>query len=81
MWIRSQDKKNLIKAEDIYTCQESVYIAKGKADEVKIGTYLTEERALEALDEIQKTLTELEYYKFDLEQERPKIIVYQMPKE
>jgi len=75
MWVRSQDKENLIKATDIFVAGKSVYIAKGKEEEVKIGRYATPERAMEVLDEIQEVI------KHPKSAEYQDCIVYQMPKE
>ena len=54
LWIRSQDKTRLIKAEDV-RCDTYVFhriIVNG----TYFGAYKTEERALEVLDEIQRCL-------------------------
>ena len=50
MWIRSQDGKRLIKTEVIGIYDKNLW-----CDDVneKLGTYETEERALEVLDEIE----------------------------
>ena len=72
LWIRSQDRKNLIKANALYTDipddfgKDSFGVYCDKRDSyvsntlLKIGTYKTKERALEVLDEIQKLM--IEYY-------------------
>lgn len=59
MWIRSQDKKILIKAESIHI--EYVGETEQVADYwclyylgANLGTYTSKERAIEVLDEIQK---------------------------
>ena len=58
LWIRSQDKKKLVKCESV-----SIGGYKSHKDETALwcgqfncGTYKTEKRALEVLDEIQKLL-------------------------
>ena len=57
LWIRSQDKKDLICTRRIYvhenTIRTNVYEAIGFAI---LGKYKTKERALEVLDEIQSIL-------------------------
>ena len=60
LWIRSQDKTNLIKVYDIYIAERSKIRAnfqKGySCAYTELGEYATEERALEVLDEIQSLL-------------------------
>ena len=54
LWIRSQDKKKLIKVDEIKieTVKDgNTFIYSHATD---LGTYETKERALEVLDEIQK---------------------------
>ena len=57
LWIRSQNKKRLIKANEIYL--DNIYYDDGTVDilvnEFIFGRYV-EERALEVLDEIQEML-------------------------
>ena len=62
MWIRSQDKRTLIKFEDIeISGTEIVTIARyGVA---KLGIYSTEEKALKVLDMIEKIIDEQEEFK------------------
>lgn len=69
LWIRSQDRKNLIKISALYTDipsdfgQEGFGVYCDKRDSyisnalLKIGQYKTKERALEVLDEIQNFMT------------------------
>lgn len=88
IWIRSQDKKSLINCTDIrvVSYKDSCKIWDYKVDEV-LGTYETESRALEVLDEIQEKLTQNTEYTFESEianYEKQSIkshFVYQMPKE
>ena len=56
LWIRSQDKKTLVKVDkiSIYPCDDGWLI--GKDIYNSYGIYKTEERALEVLDEIQGKL-------------------------
>ena len=75
LWIRSQDKKQLLKVND------GLFIANGFTDTddsfigIKnvghVGRYKTEERALEVLDEIQSYLMS----------DTPQSNVYNMPKD
>ena len=57
LWIRSQDRKRLIKCEKLITVE---FTDKAECeiwnDTVKLGTYTTKERALEVLDEIHNIL-------------------------
>jgi|GEM_PF-1439475 len=57
MWIRSQDKKILIKAICIYLCGENHICASSvEGDRWYIGKYSSEEKALKVLDMIQKRI-------------------------
>lgn len=69
MWIRTQHRKFLIKANNIGIVSGNV-IWYGAERDVIIGKYATEKRALEVLDEIENTIHD---------DNLPK--VYQMPKE
>lgn len=64
LWIRSQDKKDLICTRRIYvhenTIRTNVYEAIGFAI---LGKYKTNERALKVLDEIQSLLQPIIEYK------------------
>ena len=83
LWIRSQDKKRLTKATDIrigYLNKIGWIIE----DCDELGTYKTEKRALEVLDEIQRLITDLQYMSYAVDSSsfysyRPN--VYEMPKE
>jgi len=62
LWIRSQDKNNLIKVSDIWI-DDTDMIDKGHVSimtnsnfSFELGIYNSKERALEVLDEIQKLL-------------------------
>lgn len=81
LWIRSQDKKRLLRCNFIETCDpvevlESDYDIVGYFDDnigyETLGTYETKERALEVLDEIQKYIL--------LPNPDESAYVYQMPK-
>lgn len=61
LWIRSQDRKELFKINEIHA--EDSYLA---SDEFGfLGEYKTKERALEILDEIEKILKPKGIIKFD----------------
>lgn len=53
MWIRSQDKKQLVNANDLYiaTRAKGYCISTGKG--VDLGTYSSEDKAIKVLDMIQ----------------------------
>lgn len=57
-WIRSQDKKRLVKVEDVYMVEDkdnfTSYI--GNTNVGHLGEYKKVGRALEVLDEIQKKI-------------------------
>lgn len=60
LWIRSQDKEILMLINTIAIAKDEVgsiigYGIDGKI-KVELGTYATKERALEVLDEIQRTI-------------------------
>lgn len=81
LWIRSQDKKEIIKANEISIDSEIIDCKEtGKCfvcvNDYGFGTYKSEKRALEVLDEIQQLTTEY-YQSIDY-----KIVpIYEMPKE
>lgn len=62
LWIRSQDKKSLRIVSDINIIHEDgkMFICNymGIAN-IKLGTYKTEQRALEVLDEIQSKINDI----------------------
>lgn len=63
MWIRSQDKKTLVKADKLiigYDKNEKVYEIHNVYD--SLGTYKSKERALEVLDEIQSCINNVNVY-------------------
>ena len=93
LWIRTQDKKNLIKVDYISyeIAIEDKHILWYKS--IDLGTYKTEERALEVLDEIHNailtnkvlelTVNKIPVDELDTEKASKlfKNIVYEMPKE
>ena len=55
LWIRSQDKRNLVKIDYIYLSDDEILGYTATIDRtIKLGTYKTEQRAREILDDIQK---------------------------
>lgn len=77
LWIRSQDKKRLVKIEHIYYFEDEFtnnelkhHICIGAYD---LGQYKTKKRAIEVLDEIENIVKP--------RMEQLYTFVYQMPKE
>lgn len=58
MWIRSQDREQLINANGIYASGNEMYAYNTEAEE-PIGTYATRERCIEIIDELQARLDAL----------------------
>lgn len=58
LWIRSQDRRILIKPDRIDIDDNLIVVWQNNynCDEIYLGTYATKERALEVLDEIQSIL-------------------------
>jgi hypothetical protein len=78
MWIRSHDKKILIKAVCIYLCGENHICASTvEGDRWYIGKYSTEEKALTVLDMIQKLIKE----QIRLHNDWQIGVVFQMPQD
>lgn len=89
LWIRSQDKKQLLKVND------GLFIANGFTDTddsfigIKnvghVGRYKTEKRALEILDEIQDELISSDFMPIEKKEEVVLICgsarIYEMPEE
>lgn len=96
LWIRSQDKDSLIKVEKIelnydYLCCNDIQLIHIETDKGRVGSYSTEERALEVLDEIQNFIR-IEIHENNIDYEKADLIlkgrivdslckIYQMPKE
>lgn len=53
MWIRSQSKKQLINANDLYIGIRGKYYSISTGKGVDLGTYASEEKAIKVLDMIQ----------------------------
>ena len=96
MWIRSQDKRELIDASHAYVNEINCIISVCGEGYCELGEYETKERALEVLDEIQKHIVSLElaikgnrfenlardcYSAYEFERRSEAICIYQMPKE
>ena len=89
MWIRSQDKKTLVKVDKLiigYDKDEKVYEIHNVYD--SLGIYKSKERAIEVLDEIQERISPKFNYKGNNEEAdlfiktqilNSMIAVYQMP--
>ena len=56
LWIRSQDRTNLIRVEHLALTNNKTITGMSTNWDYDLGTYETKERALEVLDEIQKTI-------------------------
>ena len=87
LWIRSQDRTTLIRSYEIYISEygKGSYVIRAKRTSHILGAYNTFERALEVLDEIQKTISpkinvkQVQngiQYEFD-----KKFDIFEMPKE
>ena len=74
LWIRSQDRKLLLKCEGIGIYKKHIMYELGHGFTI-YGRYETEERALEILDEIQRHLVVINDKNDNL------FYVYEMPKE
>ena len=62
LWIRSQDKTNLMLAKDIVVSDGNIKVYKDTELCTTVAMYKTKERALEVLDEIQKILMPMIHY-------------------
>lgn len=78
LWIRSQDKKTLVKSDYITIIWSPFHYSivgylNGKIKHKILGSYKTQKRAIEILDEIQKLLKTAEL------NDDINVIVYQIP--
>ena len=74
MWVRSQDKKTLVKVDKLiiaYDTDEKIYEIHNVYD--SLGVYKSKERALEVLDEIQEFIM--------MSKTTQLTTIYEMPKE
>lgn len=82
MWVRSQDRKTLCNAEIISifkgTNDYQFYGDGSHFEDTILGTYSTEQRTIEVLDEIQTTLIKVLK---DADNRHEIVWVYEMPKE
>ena len=77
MWVRSQDKKTLVKVDKLiiaYDTDEKIYEIHNVYD--SLGVYKSKERALEVLDEIERLISSL-----SSKQSYIYYPIYQMPNE
>ena len=91
LWIRSQDKTNLIKIEHLAITSNNVITGMSTNWDYDLGKYKTKERALEVLDEIQELLVPKLHHVCDRDLEGNEVkvlgldyiqsIVYEMPEE
>jgi hypothetical protein len=88
LWIRSQDKTNLILAKDIVVRDGNIKVYKDTELCTTVAMYKTKERALEVLDEIHQRLIDIQTFEHmigdtDLRwlHKRAVDCVYIMPKE
>ena len=58
LWIRTQDRECLTKVNHLYINEKGNNIYEiSQEDDIPLGKYISKERALEVLDEIQKKIT------------------------
>lgn len=80
LWIRSQDKSQIKKMDDIFIAKLSV-VETGEwgvfINKTTFGYYKTQERAFEVLDEIQEMLQTRQCY----DQYNVVNLIFEMPKE
>ena len=65
LWIRSQDKENLIQPTRLFIAFDKNIATWDRNVMIDLGTYKSKERALEVLDEIQNILKPKIVIKFD----------------
>ena len=63
MWIKSQDKKRLLEVKYFAIINTNVEAVFGDYSSTTLGKYSTEEKAMKVLDEIERFVNDLEYYK------------------
>lgn len=84
LWIRSQDKKTLMKIKRLYIFSNAIFSVDTRENEIILGTYKKDKRALGILDEIQDLLKgnvdDNHINKFDI-YNSDAIKIYEMPKE
>ena len=84
LWIRTQDKKNLIQSTHIYIGRDKtdIYVIWGH---ILLGKYKSKKRALEVLDEIQDELIGANFMPIEKDEEVVLTCgsarIYEMPEE
>ena len=85
LWVRSQNKKCLLKASmfNLDNDETGIYCYSNEENFCLLGKYATKERALEVLDEIQTQLVTLNYQYLHRGEHfiATESNVYEMPKE
>ena len=88
LWIRSQNKTNLILAKDIVVSDDSIKVYKDTELCTTVAKYKSKKRALEVLDEIQKYINnECEFLEREQHtsmgtyKNKEQMRVYEMPSE
>lgn len=83
LWIRSQDKRHLIKADYVSIMENNIINVASSGWDYDVAKYKSEERALEVLDEIHQKLIDLQTLEIapDFRNTRNMDCVYEMPKE
>ena len=90
MWIRSQSKETLLKATKIFIHDNQVFASMEDGFDEMVGEYISKERAIEVLNEIQESISPKFNYKGNNEEAdlfiktqmlNSMIAVYQMPEE
>lgn len=94
LWIRSQDKKDLVKVNSLWIMDNQIWMEVPfyenhkklgltiSGHNHKLAEYETEERALEVLDEIQRLITDLQYLNYAIKNDEfcsYRPNVYEMP--
>ncbi len=88
MWVRTQDKMQLVKINEIHIkVDEDGFVGiwvDDKKESLKyfLGTYKSKERALEVLDEIQRLIEDLKYMEYAIDKNKfcgYRSNVYKMP--
>lgn len=67
MWIRSQSKETLLKATKIFIHDNQVFASMEDGFDEMVGEYISKERAIEVLDEIQSCVNNVNIYEMPKE--------------
>lgn len=57
IWVRSQDRKQLVNANDFYISKRAKGYCISTGRGIDIGSYSSEEKAIKVLNDIQKTIS------------------------